>query len=240
MRLALTVAAVLLAIPGAAAAQASLRVQPLIVSVDAPSQASSISIENTGSSPLSLQIRVFEWSQPGGQDVLAPTTDVVVSPPAATIPPGASYTVRVARTAGAAESGEKSYRLWIDELPPAGPPRPGGGEVAVRLRYDLPVFFHARDAASNVAWRAYRSGEGLVLEATNSGTRHARIEGLKVIAAGSEISFGDGLNGYVLAGTTRRWTGPAGAAPPATNSGVTVVTGAGDGEMRQPITIASN
>ena len=102
-----------------AGAQASLRVQPLSVEVTSPSQSTSITLQNNGSEVLSLQLRVFDWSQENGEDRLAPTNEVVASPPVARIAPGSSYTVRIARTSGAAAAdAEESYRLWIDELPP--------------------------------------------------------------------------------------------------------------------------
>ena len=227
-------------VPAPVIAQTALRVQPLTVEVTSPSQASSINLQNRGPRPMVLQVRVFDWSQVNGQDQIAPTTEVVASPPAMTIPPGQSYTVRLARTAGAVNAGEKSYRLWVDELPPPARPMPaGGGEVDVRLRYDLPAFFRAGDPQPALNWRAYRTGGQLVVEASNSGAGHARIEGLRLDSAQGPISFGRGLNGYVLPGATRRWVAPTGAPLPAANANVTVVAGVGGREIRQATAIAS-
>jgi fimbrial chaperone protein len=226
--------------PTVVGAQASLRVQPLSVEVSSPSQSTSITLQNNGNEVLSLQLRVFDWSQADGEDRLTPTTEVVASPPVARIAPGSSYTVRIARTAGAAAAGaEESYRLWIDELPPAAARRSEGGQVDVRMRFDLPVFFHGRDTAPEVSWSARRSGGELVLEAVNSGTRHARIEGLELREGDDAVSFGDGLNGYVLAGSTRRWTTPAGSAAGLAGSSATVVTGVGEDETRQAVALAN-
>lgn len=229
-------AAVLLAVPGLAATQGSLRVEPLRVVVHAPSQASAITLQNTSPERISVQLRMFEWSQVDGADRLQPTNDVVASPPATTIPGGASYTIRVARTAGAVPGGEKSYRLWVDQLPLALPVRPARSTVDIHLRYDLPVFFGAQGAAPRLAWRAYRSGGRLIVEATNTGTGHARVERLAL----GDLSFGAGLNGYILPGSTRRWTSPANAPLPAANASVTLVAEVGDREVRTPITIASD
>jgi fimbrial chaperone protein len=230
----------LLFAPGAAHAQAAIRVQPLAVDVIAPSQAGSITLQNNGKTDLGLQVRIFEWTQLNGEDALAPTSDVVASPPATKIPPGGTYTVRVARTAGAVTTGERAYRVWVDELPPAGPPRTDGGEVNVRLRYDLPAFFHAPGTATKLNWRAFRSGETLVVEASNTGNRHARIEKLSVEGPQGEIAFGKGPLGYVLPGATRRWVAPAGVTLPVVNANVTVVAGVSGSESRLPVTIAGN
>lgn len=235
VRLSVALAA-LLTVPSTAAPQASLRVEPLRVAVNAPSQASAITLQNTSADKIGVQMRVFEWSQTNGTDTLKPTTDVVVSPPATTIPSGASYTVRIARTAGAVASGEKSYRLWVDELPAAGREGPAARTVDIRIRYDLPVFFGAANASPKLSWKAYRSGGRLIVEATNTGTGHARVEALSV----GNVSFGSGLNGYVLPGTMRRWTSGANASLPPTNANLTLVAEVGDREVRTPIAVASN
>lgn len=225
--------------PAVASAQAALRVQPLMVEVASPSQSASLTLQNNGTEVISLQLRVFEWSQADGTDQLVPTTEVVASPPIARVAPGSSYTIRVARTAGAAAANaEESYRLWIDELPPAIPKRSEGGEVDVRLRFDLPVFFHGADTSSSLSWNAQTDGGNLVLEAANTGSRHARIEGLKVRDGGDVVSFGDGLNGYVLGNSTRRWSAPAGSAAALDGSSVTVVTGVGGDETSQAVALA--
>ena len=240
MRLAaiLAVAAAMLT-PAAAHAQAALRVQPLSVEVESPSQASSITLQNNGNEVLSLQLRVFAWTQVNGEDRLVPTTDVVASPPVARIAPGSNYTVRIARTVGAAAPGtEASYRLWVDELPPASLARTEGGTVDVRLRFDLPVFFRGEGAAPSLGWNAEQVGDEVVLEATNSGSGHARIEGLALRAGSTEVSFGRGLNGYVLGNSSRRWTAPAGPADVLAGGDSTVVTGAGGDEPRHTVALA--
>ena len=238
-RIAVLAAAAAVLMPAMVSAQAALRVQPLMVDVSSPSQASSITLQNNGDTDLSLQIRVFEWSQVDGEDRLVATNEVVASPPVAHVAPGSNFTIRVARTVGAAPAGsEESYRLWIDELPPSSEIREDGGEVAVRLRFDLPVFFHGTDASPKVAWQARRVGSDLVLEATNTGPRHARIEGMELRGREGGVSFGEGLNGYVLAGSTRRWTAPTGSAELLAGGGATVVSGAADNEVRQAVALA--
>ncbi|MFC3212984.1 fimbrial biogenesis chaperone [Novosphingobium panipatense] len=227
--------AALLSIPNVAAAQASLRVEPLRVVVSAPSQASAITLQNTSAEKVSVQIRVFEWSQANGKDTLTPTTDVVVSPPATTIPGGASYTIRVARTAGAVASGEKSYRLWVDELPAAERKRAEARTVDILIRYDLPVFFGTANASSSLSWKAYKSGGRLLVEATNTGTGHARRG-----AGGGECVVRKRLERVCLA-RKHAAVDVGGEHPlPATNANLTLVAEVGDREVRAPITIASN
>jgi len=229
-----------LLMPGVAHSQAAMRVQPLTVDVVSPSQASAVTLQNNGKEDLSLQMRVFKWSQVDGRDHLEPTTEVVASPPVARIPPGSNYTIRLARTAGPVAAGqEASYRLWVDELPPAVLLRDEGGQVDVRLRFDLPVFFRGEGTSPAVSWDVRQSGSEVVVEATNSGSSRARIQGLEVHSGTDSLSFGQGLNGYVLASSSRRWTATAGSNVQAFADGTaTVVTGDGGDENRQTVALA--
>ncbi|HEY0300663.1 MAG TPA: hypothetical protein VGC36_04995, partial [Rhizomicrobium sp.] len=52
-------------------------------------------VANHGAAPVDVRIDGFDWSQPGGVDRLTPSNDLMVSPPAATIAPGARQLVRV-------------------------------------------------------------------------------------------------------------------------------------------------
>ena len=218
-------------------AQTSLRVQPVTVDVVAPAQASSVTLQNSGKTAVAIQVQVFEWTQVDGADVYRPTTEVVPSPPRAMSEPGIGYTVRLARTGNTAISGEKAYRLWIDEMPPAHPPKPEGAAVDVRIRYDIPVFFHQQGAKPALTWRAYRVRDNLYVEAINSGTQHQRIEQLAVDTARGPWPVTPGLAGYVLAGSTRSWRVPPRNDLPQGRADVDLIAKVGGSEMRKSILI---
>lgn len=205
--------ALLAVVPGLIMAQdvraASLQVSPVSVDLTAPAQASSVNLRNNGDRPVNVQVRVYKWTQSGGEDQLTPTRDVVASPPAATLQPGTTYTIRVARTAAPVTSGEDTYRLLVDELPDVNVRRPADA-INLVLRYSIPVFFADRAAGADLRWEVRRDGGNLVVEATNSGSRHAKIANLAVASPAGQVSFGQGLNGYVLPGSTRRWTAQGG------------------------------
>jgi fimbrial chaperone protein len=192
---------------GVPAQAASLRISPVGIDLPARQRAASITLVNTDSEPVSLQIRIFKWSQSGGEDKLDPTSEMLVSPPAATVPPGASYTVRVARPAAGPVQGEQSYRLFIDELPKPIDPRTVGQGVSMVLRTSMPVFVVDTKAIARLGWKAWRDKDGLHAEVVNNGQRHAKIAALTLqpSAGGAPYVFGSGLNGYVLAGSTKRF-----------------------------------
>jgi len=189
--------------PGWAAA---LRISPIGLDMPSSERAQAITLVNSDSEPVNLQIRIFKWSQVGGEDQLVPTGEILASPPAATIPPGSSYTVRVARPAAAAVRGELAYRLFIDELPKPVDPRTVSQGVRMVLRTSMPVFVADKAAIAQLAWTVWQDDGGLHAEVINRGSRHAKIASLTLApAGGTPIVFGEGLNGYVLAGSTKRF-----------------------------------
>jgi fimbrial chaperone protein len=183
---------------------ASLRISPIGLDLVASQRAAALTLVNTDADPVNLQIRIFKWTQVDGQDMLEPASDMMVSPPAAAVPAGASYTVRVARPSTASVQHEQAYRLFIDELPKPVDPRAVGQGVAMVLRTSMPVFVTSPKAVAQLHWRVWQSSDGLHVDVSNDGQRHAKISGLTVQPVdGAPIVFGAGLNGYVLAGTSK-------------------------------------
>jgi fimbrial chaperone protein len=186
---------------------ASLRVSPLGIDLAASSRAAAVTVANTASEPITLQVRVFKWSQVGGEDRLEPATDIAASPPAVTIPAAASYTLRVARPAATPAPSELAYRLLLDELPAPADPNAIQPGVRMVLRTSIPVFIADSKAAARLTWSVWQDQAGVHAQVINSGSRHAKVAGLTLqVGDGSApIVFGSGLNGYVLAGNTRQF-----------------------------------
>lgn len=188
---------------------AFLQVSPISLDLAAPARTATLTLRNEGDTPTNVQIRAYKWTQNAGVDQLTPAVDVVISPPATKLQPGKAYTIRVVHLNPPLQINEESYRLHIDELPDINVRRPNTS-VNFVSRYSIPVFFSTSSAVANVSWSLQHNGKQLTLEATNNGTRHAKIANLKVATNSAHVSFGAGLNGYVLPGSTMRWTAPAG------------------------------
>ncbi|MEN5084529.1 fimbria/pilus periplasmic chaperone [Bosea sp. TWI1241] len=186
----------------------SLQVSPVLLDVPAPGAATTITLRNTDTEPLTAQIRVFRWQQSGGVERFEPTDEVVASPPMIDLRARQDYTVRVVRTARRPVSGEEAYRLVIDELPK---PQRRPGTVSLVLRHVVPVFFAERAArAPELAWSVGQQGGRLVLSATNRGDSRMRLSALQLRdEAGRVIGGGNGLFGYALGQGSMRWTLPA-------------------------------
>src|SRR2546421_595293 len=63
----------------------SLRVAPILLDVSAPGATTTLNLRNEGAEKLHVQIRVFRWTGTHTEPTLEPTSDVVVSPPAAAL-----------------------------------------------------------------------------------------------------------------------------------------------------------
>jgi fimbrial chaperone protein len=186
-------------------------VAPILLEVAAPGATTTVTLRNTGASPITTQVRVFRWIQEGGKERLGPTEDVVASPPAAELRPGQDYVVRVVRLAKAPVAGEEAYRLLIDELPQ---PTQRGRTVSFVVRHALPLFFDAQDSsAPQASWRVTQKGRVLSLTAANQGDRRIRLSAVRIGSGPKTASLGPGLVGYALGHSAMSWTvaasGPA-------------------------------
>jgi|SRR5579864_7332626 len=209
----LPVRAVLIALfasPCALTQAASLQVAPVLVEVPAPGAASTLQLRNEGNRPLDAQIRIFRWTQVGGNDTLTPTSDVAASPPLASLRPNTDYTVRIVRTSKAPVAKEEAYRLLIDELP--APATSQSATVNIALRYSIPVFFTVPGNAPKLSFELQQRASKPAILVSNAGDRRIRLSKLKFVdARGGTADFGDGLAGYVLGHSTRVFAVPASA-----------------------------
>jgi fimbrial chaperone protein len=187
----------------------SLRVAPVLLDVMEPTSATKLELRNGGSSDARVQIRVFKWTQDVRGDQLAPTEDVVVSPPMMALPAGAEYVVRVIRVTNRPVDAEESYRVLVDELP--GLEQRRNGTVSMVVRQSIPVFFSRPGAASaNVTWSIASNGSTYVIDAANSGGKRLRIASLIVATRqGALLAQESGLVGYILSGSRVSWSVPA-------------------------------
>lgn len=191
--------------PALPAEAAVFQIFPVGIEAPANAPAGVVTLSNGSAEPVALQVRVFRWTQAEGRDVLAPTTDVVASPPAARIEPGGQQVVRVVRTAKMPATSEEAYRLIVDEIPVAQPAPTEG--LRMTLRQSIPVFFGSNARAKpRVEWRMVHAAGGWELAAVNSGPRRQRISDLEIRdESGRLLERRPGLVGYVLGNSEARW-----------------------------------
>lgn len=180
-----------------------LQVNPVTVTIRERSD--SIWLSNVADAPLNAQIRVYRWIQDETGDHLEPTDELIASPPQLRVDAGGRQLVRLvlASPAGAANgSCEVSYRITVNELPPARTSEARG--LVYVMQYSIPVFVTPRacgEIAPALTWRLERAGDVVRLVVANTGQMHAQLSQLSFTdASGNRTELNPGLVGYVLPG----------------------------------------
>ncbi|MFB4393564.1 MULTISPECIES: molecular chaperone [unclassified Pseudomonas] len=213
-----------------AGAATSVLIWPIDPVLEAGQKAGALWLENRGSEPASLQVRVFAWRQGDYQEQFQAQREIIGSPPVATIAPGQKQLVRLTRTGSSPVGQEQAFRIIIDEIPSPLPAEAAseGPKAAIRLqmRYSVPLFVYGeglwgradpegkRSADSvgqpQLSWRAVTVQGKPYVELRNTGPVHARLTDVVLAQGGQERPLVEGLLGYVLPGASMRWPVPAG------------------------------
>lgn len=189
-------------------------------------------LENQGSAPAVMQVRVFRWTQVNGEDRYEEQLDVEASPPMARIQPGARQLIRLTSDRTARLPGESAYRVIVDEIPVRDAAAEGSslsdGEasaspsvgVRFQMRYSIPLFVYApladgtkldRKSAPQLVCTLSGEQEQKRVQITNSGKTSVRLVDAAFDVAGQQVFLGKGLVGYALPGSTISRPLPEGA-----------------------------
>lgn len=165
-----------------------------------------ITLRNESDQGARFQLSAFAWDQaPDGQMKLAPTEDIIFYPQMLALGPREERKVRVGTTL-APGAIERSYRLFVEELPPAAGEE-NAGKVRVFTKVGIPVFLRASESAPRAELRNLRYGEGRVsFTLANAGSTFFVPDSIVVRALGADgqpIGSQDVKGWYVLAGGVR-------------------------------------
>ena len=206
-RAALLVGLVLGLAGGAEAAAYS--VNPTGVVLNAGNRSALVTIRNESDQTLRFQLSMVSWAQDEtGAMQLTPTEDVVFFPAMLTLERGEERKVRVGAATPFAAT-EKTYRLFIEELPP--PDRPSEpGAVRVLTKTGIPIFLQpARVARAATATGLSVSAGQLSFAINNAGNVHLPPNSVNVKATGADgvaLFTRETPVWYVLAGGRRVMT----------------------------------
>jgi fimbrial chaperone protein len=184
---------------------ASLKFVPMSILLDSEPRRAALTIINSGEEKVTLQLQLMRWSQDRqGQDVYEPTKDLVFYPQILSIAAGKEGTVRVGYDQTGTLSVEKSYRLFVQELPVR---KPGEKIVRIALRVGIPVFIAPKDPRPVLSYEDTRVADGrLQVTFKNSGNAHSMIQKIEVVGLdeADKMVFSKELSGwYVLPGISR-------------------------------------
>jgi fimbrial chaperone protein len=185
----------------------ALSVLPVNIFLPPGQKATTLTVTNQGNHETAIQIRAYAWNQADGDDQLTSSDAVVVSPPLATIAPGATQVVRlILRLPPLSGDREATYRILVDQIPPPAEP----GVVHVVLRLSIPIFaLPTSRAASIVRYHVELNAGQIYLVGINDGRRHEAIRDIVLSTSdGRKLKAGPSASPYILSGATRRWAIP--------------------------------
>lgn len=183
-------------------------VNPVRLDVAPSAKSASVSVVNDGADKLSFQLQAMEWSQDkDGKDQYTESRDLVFFPKLMSIEPGQEAIVRVGFRTTAATV-ERTYRLFIEELPGVVKKAEGNGaQINFLVRFGLPIFAAPVLPQDGLAIETLDLKNSVLSFTTiNTGNRHQmyksiRIEGLSPV---NKAVFGlDIADRYLLASSSK-------------------------------------
>src|SRR5438477_2258462 len=130
-----------LALAAASSSAAEFTVSPIRLDFEPGRRSATVTVANDDPRPLRLQLKLMEWTQDAtGMDVYTESDELVYFPKLVSVQPNDRRLVRVGikSPAGAAE---RTYRLFLDELPDTAPAAASG--LSFSIRFALPIFLPA-------------------------------------------------------------------------------------------------
>lgn len=189
---------------------AGLVISPFRANLNATQTSAVFNVANQRDIPMVVQVNTVEWlQQSNGEDIFNDTDDIIATPAIATIPPKTNYVIRVGLSNGITSAQEKTYRLFIEEIPSPDTQKMG---LNIALRASLPIFVAPTpklitSASPSIEWTLKRiEKDSVVLSAHNTGNSHVQILSYHCLLNGIEVFKNTKVLSYLLPNTKKQWT----------------------------------
>jgi fimbrial chaperone protein len=206
--------------------RAEFAVNPIRLDLGPAARNGAIAVRNEGKEPLGFQMQAMEWTQDAqGKDTYTETADLIFFPKIMTVEPGKETLLRVG-VKNAVVPTEKTYRLFIEQMPGARTESTPGAAVNVLIRFGAPIFVSPAAPRDGAEFTAASLAKGvLTLGVRNTGNRHQVVQGIELKGQdtqGNEVYSLMLADRYILAGTTKTYTATIPAAQCGRIAGLTV------------------
>jgi fimbrial chaperone protein len=188
---------------------AGLNVSPVAITLKADDAKALLTLRNDGPEPVRYQLQASAWGEDAKTGMtLSPTQDVIFFPTLLSLKPGETHNVRVgvAVPFGALE---RTYRIFVEELPPAEKASQPRTTVRVLTRVGIPIFVQPTKVldAHNLSPISLANGAAS-LTLQNTGNVHMRVESVVLEgldASGKRLFQREAQGWYLLAGGEKRY-----------------------------------
>jgi len=197
----LRIAAVfLLWLASAVCAASEFSVTPIRLDMEPGMRSAAVTVVNDDELPLRLQLKLMQWTQDAsGLDVYTESDELVYFPKLMSVQPRDRRLVRIGLKAPAGAT-ERTYRLFLDELPETA--RPSASGLSFTVRFALPIFLPAAESHPRGAIESIElEGGRLRIAVANTGNQNFRITS---VSAHAVTGFAAELAGWYLLPGARR------------------------------------
>lgn len=183
------------------------QVIPIRLEFDQTTRSGVLTVTNAGETPLTVNVDAYAWSQDAtGKDQYEKSSELIFFPKTLTLGPGQERVIRTGIKVPAV-SAEKTYRLFIEEVPTNR--QPDGTGVALAIRFGVPIFSRPvkPEIAGELETLAIEDGV-LQIPLRNTGNLHFRIGSIQVTgrdAAGAPLLEQEQNGWYLLHGVARTY-----------------------------------
>ena len=197
-----------------------------------------LEVQNVSDTATLAQIDTFTWTQTGAGDALIPTTDLIATPLVLNLAPGETRFVRVGLRQRNQTDVERSYRLFVREVPPAFGASTG---LQFALRIGVPVFalpdgarLVSVSAASELSWRWLPDIQRcMTVQIVNPAPRHEHVLAAEMLSRDGEVLWRAADPAYILAASRR--TLPPALCPPSIAEAATLRLDMESGTLNLPV-----
>lgn len=186
-------------------------VNPVRLELGAQAKSAAVTVTNDGTEKLSFQIQGMDWTQDeNGKDRYTESRDLIFFPKLMSVEAGQEAIIRVGLR-NPATSDEKTFRLFIEELPGVvKKPEGNAAQINFLVRFGLPIFAAPLQPRDGLAIEVMDVKNGsIALAARNTGNRHQRFQSIRLEgtdAAGNKTYGLDIADRYLLAGALKSYT----------------------------------
>jgi len=175
------------------------KVTPIRIELDKNAKSGVVTIVNEGTEKLNVQMKAFEWTQDAeGKDVYTETEDIIFFPKIMTIEKQEERILRAGIKIPAVAK-EKTYRLFVEEIPE--PKKSEGVNIAIAIRFGVPIFVKPLKVEAKGEVQKVELSKAVVSAIVkNTGNVHFMINSVSVRGKndkGEEIFVKD-INGWYL------------------------------------------